>query len=301
LSEGSAAAALAEYRRRLGGYRAEIEGTREAWRRVLGNAAEDRLVPGRAASAEGETLHTGRLAATVTEVSAGRTRPDAFRVRARVSRSARAPGHTDYALVLDRSASMRGRNAQLCGDAAMVMVEALEAVSRDVAQAAVRPRAALAPQLRAALIVFDAAPVTVKPLARPLDEAARAGLHAAVRGAGGSTLGAPALREAARELGLVTAASRPTPAAPGDPRRIVILVSDGGVTDAAELRGEASALRRAGADVVGIGVGAGAGLAELGIEARRIERLDQLPGALAGLLAEHAHPSPRGAASGSRA
>lgn len=300
LSNGSYTALLHEYRSRTERYRAEINRTREAWRRVLSEHLQSRRAMDNASTPDGEHLHLERLAATVTETKAGVTSPAAFReFRTRV-RQIEGFGDTDYVLVLDRSGSMKGRAAELCADTAMVMVESLAAVNREAADLEHREGVSLGVRLRSALLVFGDEPTIVKRLAHPLNELSRASLYGAVRGAQGATVGASAMQAVAEELGLRSGnrdVSRKRNWRLSEhqrrvqPRRIVVFVSDGDLSDTAQLTEMLREFQEQKVQVHGIGIGSAPGMSIFAPNVRRIESVQQLPEALSVLLASYARSS----------
>ncbi|MBK0418159.1 VWA domain-containing protein [Leucobacter sp. CSA1] len=256
---GAASVAMSAYRDRVSRHAPDIERMREVWQRIIAERVAPRPVLARRPEPEGETLDTETLASTVAQVVSGVRRPDAFRRRAARLRRTRRAGSTDYVLLVDRSASMQGLPAEAAADAALVMLEALAGVERDIAEAELASGVELDLEIRTALIVFDASAVVVKPLAGALDDASRRALHAEVRSPRGSTNDGAALRAAAEQLGVVAGPGSDPLAAPArdgvERRRIVVLVSDGGSNDPVATAAELRRLRAAGVTVFGIGVG----------------------------------------------
>ncbi|MFA5606367.1 MAG: hypothetical protein WDA07_04160 [Leucobacter sp.] len=252
---------LADYRQRAAQLAGEIERMRRVWDRVIADRVSLRSVAGRRALPAGEELAVNALARALAQVRAGIARPDAFRARELRSRRKRLPGSTDYVLLVDRSASMQGPIAEAAADAALIMLESLAGVGRDIAHVERAERTELDLDLRTCLIVFDAAPTLIKPLSRGLDDGARRSMHAAIRAPQGSTNDAAALRLAAHELGF----DRPSPTDSHMSdlqsvdgvrrRRILLLVSDGGSNDPHAAAREIRRLRAAGVAVHGIGIG----------------------------------------------
>ncbi|MFC7765184.1 hypothetical protein [Leucobacter soli] len=216
LAPGTAAVAagrtaLATYRERADALAAPIERMREVWARVIAERVARHPRMGRSAEPEGDELARESLADAVAESLAGAVRPNAYRRREALPRRARRAGSTDYVLLIDRSASMSGRPAECAADAALIMLEALAGVERDVAHAEARARTSLELDIRTALIVFDAEAHVVKPLSGGVDDAVRRALHAAIRAPRGATNDAAALAAAAGQLGI--GRGRPLPRA----------------------------------------------------------------------------------------
>lgn len=292
-SRGLAQASLAEYRARVGRWAPEIARVREVWRSVLAPGQRERRVLSRRPAAEGVVLHRERLAATVTEIRAGVPRPPAFRTRARRARDAEGLGRIDTMLVLDRSASMGGAASEACADAALVLLEALAAVARDIARVEQQHAIALGTALRSGLIVFDDVPRVVAPLSRAVAEGTRASLVASVRSASGRTDTAEALRVAGAELGVILGEVPETrPGRDVARRRLLVLVGDGECEDPAELAAVVAQLRARGVEVCGIGIGSAPGMSLLGAGVRRIASARELPAALGAMLAAVPVPVP---------
>ncbi|MGD9606232.1 MAG: VWA domain-containing protein [Leucobacter sp.] len=270
---GAAAAAstartgLAAYRERADALAEPIERMREVWARIIAERVDRRPRMGRRAHPEGEELVAESLATAVADAEAGVARPSAYRRREARPRRTRRAGSTDYALLIDRSASMTGPAAEAAADAALIMLEALAGVERDAAHAEARAGVPLELDIRTALIVFDGEAHVVKPLSGGLDDGARRALHAAVRAPRGATNDGAALAAAAEQFGLGSAVGTAVDAGarggrasarPSDGlerRRIAILISDGGSNDPAAASRELRRLRRAGVRVHAIGLG----------------------------------------------
>ena len=262
---GSGAAgvtSLSDYRARAREHAAAIEALREVWGRVIAERVGMRTAVSRVPEPDGEMLARDSLVRIVSEVVAGVERPRAFVSRERRPRRASRVGSTDYVLLIDRSASMQGAAAEAAADAALVVLESLAAVERDIAAEERALGIDLELSLRTALIVFDSEPIVVKPLAGALGDEARRRMHAEVRTPGGSTNDAEALAAAARELGLFATAGpggdavRPSAAAAAgvERRRVVLFVSDGGTDDGGAALAWIRRLRAAGVAVFGIGI-----------------------------------------------
>lgn len=257
----TAGTALADYRLRAAQLAVEIERMRGVWDRIIADRISLRAVTGRRALPSGEELAENALATALAQVRAGIARPDAFRARELRTRHKRRPGSTDYVLLVDRSASMQGPVAEAAADAALILLESLAGVSRDIAHVQRSERTQLGLDVRTCLIVFDAVPTLIKPLSRGMDDGARRRMYAAIRTPQGSTNDAAALRLAAYQLGLDRPSSTDSRIGDLQPlegvrrRRIVLVVSDGGSNDPHAAARQLRRLRAAGAAVHGIGIG----------------------------------------------
>lgn len=194
-------ASTAGYRERASELGDAIERVRRLFDRVVVERIGTRAGLGRRPLPEGELLDGESLASAVAEAGAGVARPSAFLARTARPRRTRRFGSTDYVLLVDRSASMQGA-AGAAADAALVMMEALAAVGRDVSHAEARAGTALDLDIRSALIVYDAEPEVVKPLSHGLSDVVRREMVAAIRSPRGSTSDGAALRAAGEQLGV---------------------------------------------------------------------------------------------------
>ncbi|WP_336659520.1 vWA domain-containing protein [Leucobacter sp. USHLN153] len=288
---------IADYRVRAQALSEAIERMRDVWARVIAERAAEVRAPGRRPAPDGETLSPDALARVVAEARAGAAHPAAFVPRESRPRRRHRSGSTDYVLLVDRSASMQGRFADAAADAALIMMEALAGVERDIENAERRSRIELELDIRTALVLFDAEAHVVKPLSRGLDDAVRRGMHTGIRTPRGSTNDGAALRAAAAELGIRhrgigsrgigNRGIKSTSPAAGDGterRRIVLLVSDGGSNDPAAAARELRALRAAGVEVHGIGVGSDDVTHRYAPTSRRIDEPGEIAAAILDLI-----------------
>ena len=274
---------LRDYRVRVQQHADAIEAMRDIWQHVVSRRISPRLSLSRTPEVEGETLATEHLAQTVAEVHAGVPEPRAFRRRMMQARRTQAAGSTDYVLLIDRSGSMQGAQADHAADAALIMLEGLAGAARDISNAEATNGIDLELGIRTSLIVFDADALVVKPLASSLDDQSRQTLHAAVRSPSGATNDRAALRAAARELGVDDSPGTGSGAPPTDGvsrKRIIIVVSDGGSNDPSAAVTEARRLRKLGVRVWGIGIGNDEIVARYAPTSRRVDRPHDLPAAL---------------------
>lgn len=288
---GSGQRALASYRERVRSHAASIDKVREVWRRIVSERVHERRAFSRLPEADGDMLDRRALVSVVAQVAAGIERPRAFLARQRRPRRTRREGSTDYVLLIDRSASMQGIPAQAAATAALIMLEALAGVERDIAAEERALGIDLELSLRTALIVFDSTPHVVKPLAGALDDRARQLLDAAIHSPQGSTNDAAALRCAAQELGVLRSGSATGSGGGGIPggdglarQRVVILVSDGGTNDAPAAAAELARLRAAGATVIGIGIRTDDIAVRFAPGGVRLDSAEALPGLLERLV-----------------
>ncbi|MEB4613598.1 vWA domain-containing protein [Leucobacter sp. M11] len=279
--DAAGAAQLRGYRERVLAQREAVDRMRQTWQRVISERLAPRPVLSRRPFPEGDSLDAEALARVVAESLAGVPRPSAYRRRERAPRRGEDAGRTDYVLLLDRSGSMQGLAADAASDAALIMLEGLAGAERDIAAAERETGAELGLGIRTALIVFDAEPTVVKPLAGALDDASRQRLDLEIRSPRGSTNDGAALRAAAEQLGVLGARL----ASDGEPRRrIVILVSDGGSNDPVVAAAELKRLRAAGVTVFGLGLGTDDLVQRFAPGGRRLDDPRALPEVLRGLI-----------------
>lgn len=273
--------ALEAYRRKVAEHAPHIEAMRDAWQRVITERVAATPALSRTPQPDGDLLDLTSLPNTVAQVIAGVTTPAAFRRRVTAKKRTDAPGNTDIVLLLDRSGSMHGSAARITADAALIMLEGLAAVERDIQQAEAQYGLDLELRIRSALIVFDAAAHTVKTLTSPLDDHTRQALYGAALDTGGSTNDGAALAAAAGQLGVTdVSAGRDGHRR----RRIVIVVSDGGSNDLDAARGALALLRQAGIEVIGVGIGSDEILTRYAPASVRVDDLRTLPDVLLRLI-----------------
>ena len=277
---GRGAPALASYRERVALNARNIDNVREVWRQVVAERVNLERGFTRTPETEGEMLDRASLVRVVADVAAGIERPRAFLRRDRRPKRTRREGSTDYVLLIDRSASMQGPAASAAATAALIMLEALAGVERDIAAEERALGIDLELSLRTALIVFDSTPHTVKPLAGALDDRARIELDTAIHAPQGSTNDAAALRAAAEEFGIgrgVGGVGGGGGAGGVERRRVAILVSDGGTNDADAAARELAALRAKGVTVFGIGIRTDDIASRFAPDGIRLDAPEQLP------------------------
>lgn len=245
-SSAETAVSLRTYRNRLGALWPQIERMRDVWSELLHERVSTRRTLSRLPRPDGEELHRASLPLALAEARAGIQRPSAYAQLELDHRNRDEPGNTDYVLVIDRSGSMRVA-AQAAADAALVMMESLAAVARDIEDVERKTGVDMRMSIRTSLIVFDSDVTVVKPLATAMDDASRARLYDEVLTTRGGTNDALALETAHEALRAEHAH--------GDARkRVIILVSDGESSDTIAAAAALTRVRSAGVRVIGIGV-----------------------------------------------
>lgn len=213
-------------------YRAEvakhidsINRMRDVFRTVINErvAAKRRL--SRRAHTDGPILDPDRLAQTVIDAKSGINQPDAFKRYEMRNGPTEAIGNTDYFFLFDGSASMQGPNAQSAATSAVILLEGLAGVERDIQSAEHEHDIDLELDIKTGLYVFGQGSTCLKPLSGGLSDKERMDTRAKVIAADDySTDDFHALEQ-------VLATPRDA-----DRKRIIIVVSDGGSSDAARAR-----------------------------------------------------------------
>ena len=239
-----------DYRTELTAHAGEIEQLREVWQRVITEQVTLHRGWTRTPEPEGEMLDRDALVRAVTESVSGVRRPAAYRSRSRVRRPAHRAGSTDYILLIDRSASMQGAPAEAAATAALIVLEALAGVERDIRFLEAQWGMDIGLSVRTSLILFDAEAVVMKPLAGALTEHVRRSVFTEVQRPAGSTNDAAALGAAHAEFAAGRSAHDGR-----DRRRVALVMSDGGTNDAPAADRALLALRALGVSVFGLGVG----------------------------------------------
>lgn len=272
---------LATYRERVASRESDIEALRAVFEQLIAERKTPLRRESRVAETQGETLMRQALPGAVAEALSGVARPRAYARRERVIRRREEPGNLDIVLLIDRSGSMR-HVAPVAADAALVVIEALAAVARDVETEERRLGIDLDMRLRTALIVFDAEPVLVKPLAAANDDASRARLLGEALSSSGGTNDARALELAMRELGIERATGGT------ERQRLVIVISDGGSDDELAARALLQHMRARGVTVFGLGMRSDELVARYAPTAQRVDDARDLAGALERLIIDAA-------------
>lgn len=226
----------------------QIDQMRQVFRSVLNEAVTTRRGLSRRAHQDGDLLDSNRLAQTITDIKSGIT-PEAFQryeaVRGRVELNCK----TDYFFVFDCSASMSGKPAQAAASCAIIMLEGLASMERDIRKLE-KEQAIDLPDLsiRTSLYTFGSNATCHKPLGSSLSDKQRLDTYAAViaADAGGT----------ADYLALQEIADLPRSQ---DRQRIIIVVTDGQSNDPDATQAAISQLRRDQNTVVyGVSIGSAA-------------------------------------------
>lgn len=198
----------------------QIDHMRQVFRSILDEVIATRRGLSRRAHQDGDVLDPNRLAQTVADIRSG-VAPEAFQryeaIRGRTELSCK----TDYFFVFDCSGSMAGKSAQSAASCAVIMLEGLASMERDIRKLEKEQNIDLSDlSVRTALYTFGSSSVCHKPLGSSLNDKQRLDTYAAVSAAdAGGTADYLTLQEIA---GLRRDHDR---------QRIIIVVTDGESND----------------------------------------------------------------------
>lgn len=198
----------------------QINEMRQVFQSVLNEVIATRRGLSRRAHQDGDVLDPNRLAQTVADIRSG-VAPEAFQryeaIRGRTELSCK----TDYFFVFDCSDSMAGKSAQSAASCAVIMLEGLASMERDIRKLEKEQNIDLSDlSVRTALYTFGSSSVCHKPLSSSLNDKQRLDTYAAITAAdAGGTADYLALQKIA---GLRRDHDR---------QRIIIVVTDGESND----------------------------------------------------------------------
>lgn len=209
-----------KYNSEIWRFRKQIDQMREVFRSVLSEAAATRRGLSRRAHQDGDVLDPNRLAQTVADIKSG-VAPEAFQRYETIRGQAELSCKTDYFFVFDCSGSMAGKSAQSAASCAVIILEGLASMERDIRKMEKEQNIDLSDlSVRTALYTFGSSSVCHKPLSSSLNDKQRLDTYAAITAAdAGDTADYLALQEIA---GLRRDHDR---------QRIVIVVTDGESSD----------------------------------------------------------------------
>ncbi len=261
---------LAEQRR----YNNEIMKWQDAiaeMRDVYKKVIQERLAQKRGLSRrtfdEGAILDPNRLAQTVIDIKAGIEQPEAFRDYEEINGNAKAIGKTDYVFVFDVSGSMaQNGKAEAASASAVIGLEGLSAMQRDVEQTELENNMDLELDIRTAIYTLGERPQCLKPLSTSLGQKERLDTYSALQNPHEDhTLDYLSLEEVEKLK------------AESDRRQIVIVVSDGGSNNAGRARQSVDRLRSQGWLVYGVSIGSNEAEALYAPTAKRVDDPAKLP------------------------
>lgn len=226
----------------------QIDQMRQVFRSVLNEVVTTRRGLGRRAHQDGDILDPNRLVQTITDIKSG-IAPEAFQRYETVHGRAELNCKTDYFFVFDCSASMSGKPAQAAASCAVIMLEGLAGMERDIRQLEEQQSIDLSDlSIRTSLYTFGTDATCHKPLSSNLNDKQRLDTYTAIAAANaGWTADYLALQE-------ITALPHDR-----DRQRIVVVVTDGQSNNPDATQAAVSQLRRDQNTVVyGVSIGSDA-------------------------------------------
>ena len=221
---------------------------RQIFQSVLNEVVTTRRGLSRRAHQDGDILDSNRLAQTITDIKSG-IAPEAFQRYETVRGRAELNCKTDYFFVFDCSGSMSGAPAQATASCAVIMLEGLASMERDIRRLEQQQSIDLSDlSVRTSLYTFGYDATCHKPLGSSLNDKQRLDTYTAIAAASaGGTADYLALQEIAD---LPRSQDR---------QRILIVVTDGGSDDGDATQAAISQLRRDQNTVVyGVSIGSDA-------------------------------------------
>lgn len=226
----------------------QIDQMRQIFQSVLNEVVTTRRGLSRRSHQDGDILDPNRLAQTVVDIKSSIT-PEAFQRYETVRGRAELNCKTDYFFVFDCSGSMSGKPAQAAASCAVIMLEGLASMERDIRQLEEQQDIDLSDlSVRTSLYTFGSNATCHKPLGSSLNDKQRLDTYTAIAAASaGGTADYLALQEIAD---LPHSQDR---------QRIIIVVTDGQSNDPGATQAAISQLRRDQNTVVyGISIGSAA-------------------------------------------
>lgn len=252
-------------------WQSAIAEMRDVYQHVINERVAQKRGLSRRTFTEGAVLDPDRLVQTVIDVRNNVEEPEAFKDYETKKGETQAIGKTDYIFMFDVSGSMRGEKAVNAASSAVIGLEGLAALQRDVEEAEAAHKIDLELDIRTAIYIFGDEATCVKPLSTKVTPKERLDTYAAVANPNGSsTRDFLALEE------IEGWSSEP------DRRKILIAISDGGSNDgyqdtSARARRAIDRLRGEGWFVYGISIGSDKAEHLYRPTARRVDDPDKLP------------------------
>ena len=226
----------------------QIDQMRQVFRSVLNEVVTTRRGLSRRSHQDGDILDPNCLAQTVVDIKSGIT-PEAFRRCETVRGRAELNCKTDYYFVFDCSGSMSGKPAQAAASCAVIMLEGLAGMERDIRKLEEQQSIDLSDlSIRTSLYTFGTDATCHKPLSSNLNDKQRLDTYTAIAAANaGWTADYLALQE-------ITTLPHDR-----DRQRIVVVVTDGASDNPDATQAAISQLRRDQNTVVyGVSIGSDA-------------------------------------------
>lgn len=258
------------YNAEVSTFQDEIAKMRDVYQQIINDRVTVKRGLSRRPTPEGVILDPDRLTQTVIDMQSGVTEPDAFRDYETKRGEAQSVGKTDYFFVFDVSGSMAGEKAKAAASSAVIGLEGLSALQRDIEEAEAQYNMDLELDIRTAIYTFGADSKCVKPLSTQVTPKQRLDTYAAVRNANdSSTSDFLALEEIDRLP------------KDSDRRQIVIVMTDGESDNSPRARRSIDSIRGKGGFVYGIGIGSDEAKALYQPTSRRVDDPTKLPETIA--------------------
>ena len=254
-----------------------IDEMRDVFKSVVQERISIKKALSRQSKTEGAMLNPNTLAQTAIDIASGVSEPVAFLDYELQKRSGEMVGKTDWVFVFDASGSMfygNGDKAKATEASAVISMEGLRAMQRDVEHAEAEHGIDLELDIRTSVYVFGNEATKVKDLSTGLSEKERYDTASLIRRNAGGTADFLALEDIA-EL----------PKA-NDRRRIVVVVSDGESNDPQKATQAIEKLRKDGWEVIGISIGSDEAERLYSPTSKRTDDPAELPGTIKKLIEE---------------
>lgn len=223
---------------------------------------------------EGAMLTPERLAQTVIDIRTNVSEPKAFsRYEKRIT-NRELSGKSDYVFVFDRSGSMGGKKSKAAGSTAVISMEALAGMQRDIEEAQTTLGIDADVDIRTAIYTFNDEISNPKSLSHGLDTKQRLDTYAEVLSPGGDNADSHVLK--------IICDLPPEP----DRTRTLIFVADGEADNPALARQRIEQLRRSGWRVYCIAIGSEAAVQLFAPHSRRVDDPSLLPDVMKELIEE---------------
>lgn len=248
----------------------QIDQMRQVFQSVLDEVVATRRGLSRRSHQDGDILDPNRLAQTVVDIKSN-VKPEAFQRYETVRGRTELNCKTDYFFVFDCSGSMSGEPAQAAASCAIIMLEGLASMERDIRKLEKEQAVDLSDlSVRTSLYTFGDTATCHKPLSSNLNDKQRLDTYAAITAAdAGGTADYLALQEIAHLPH------------DHDRQRIIIVVTDGASNNPDAAQVAVSQLRRDQNTVVyGVSIGSDAAEHLYAPNAKRINDPKDLPNVL---------------------
>lgn len=261
---GHSLAELQQYNCEIERWRGQIDEVRDLFRSLLDEHIGLRRKL-RSGHTEGAILTPDRLAQTVVDIRSGIDEPKAFSNYEKRVSERELTGKTDYVFIFDCSGSMQGDRSRAAASSAVICLEALAGVQRDIEEFREATGIDAEVDIRTAVYTFNDTIDETKPLSHGLTPKQRLDTYGLVSNPGGNNADSHALQKV---LDLPPETDR---------KRILVVVSDGEADNKALARTHIEALRRNGWQVYGVSIGSEAAVQLYSPHSRRIDDPSLLP------------------------